>query len=367
MSALTEALERILNWWQQNGREQAASKLLPGLSYDEIEELVKDLPIRFPAEVYELYQWRNGSRNDEGLYFSLQKAVAKYLAQLESYDPSWMSEHDGPNWLRICCRMEAKEAGYLVISSNKETCPVVFLDLKTAGYVRRKYVSLTSRMLTFAECLETGVGERDERGYFIWRKYNISIVEEALAKLEDNLSIESLSEIEGDLTKYKDSRAVEPLIQALQIPLAKISDPDENRAIRQIAARILGELGDSRAVEPLICALQDEYWMVRTSAATSLGTLGDLRAVEPLINALQDAEQDVRRKAVVSLKYLKAVDPLIQALKHNDEWVRLVAAGSLGDLKDPRAVEHLSQLTEDEHEGVRKIATNALERIRRKD
>ena len=371
MSALTEALERILNWWQQNGREQAASKLLPGLSYDEIEELVKDLPIRFPTEVYELYQWRNGSRNDEGFYFSLQEAIAIYIDKLKSYDSSGMAEHIDVHSLKCFqifpVNFEAEQVGYLVIQENPETCPVIFDSIKNYDCIINKYASLTSMMLTFAECLETGVGEPDERGYLIWRKYNISIVEEALAKLENNLSIKSLGEIAGDLTLYKDSRAVEPLIQALQIPLEKISDPDENRAIRKIAAGLLGELGDSRAVEPLICALQDEYWKTRASAAISLGKLGDLRAVEPLINALQDTEQDVRRKAVGSLRSLKAVDPLIQALKHNDEWVRLVAAGSLGALKDPRAVEPLSQLTEDEHEGVRKVATNALERIRRKD
>jgi hypothetical protein len=368
MSNLTNALERILDWWKKNGYEEAVSDLQPGLSYAEIEEMVKDLPLRLPLEVYELYQWRNGSRNDEGFYLSLQEAIAIYIDKLKSYDSSGMSEHIDVHSLKCFqifpVNFEAEQVGYLVIQENPETCPVIFESIKNYDCIINKYASLTSMMLTFAECLETGVYERSEKGYLIWRKYNISIVEEALAKLENNLSIKSLGEIAVDLTLYKDSRAVEPLIQALQIPLAKISDPDENREIRNIAASLLGELGDSRAVEPLISALQDEYWMTRYWAAISLGKLGDLRAVEPLINALQDTEKDVRAMAVGSLKYLKAVDPLIQALKHNDGRVRMLAASSLGDLKDPRAVEPLSQLTEDEHEGVRKVATKALERIR---
>lgn len=37
----------------------------PGLSRDEIEDLVKDLPFKIPSEVYELYQWRNGARDGD--------------------------------------------------------------------------------------------------------------------------------------------------------------------------------------------------------------------------------------------------------------------------------------------------------------
>ena len=84
MSNLTEALNRIRNWQQQNGYE-AASKLLPGLSHSEIQELSKPLPIELPTEVYELYQWRNGSSDDTS-YFPLQKAVTKYLRKVQYYD-----------------------------------------------------------------------------------------------------------------------------------------------------------------------------------------------------------------------------------------------------------------------------------------
>lgn len=220
-------------------------------------------------------------------------------------------------------------------------------------------------MLTLAECLETGVYEGEER-YQIWRKYNISIVEKALSKLQNNLSLKSLSEISLDLMMFKDSRAVEPLIQALEIPLS-LADPYESIGIQQLAAQILGELDDSRAVSPLIRALQNGYWGTRRQAVKSLGNLRDSRAIEPLIKALEDSDKELSSMAAVSLVYLKAVNPLIQALKHSDRYIRMLAARSLGDIKDPKALEPLSHLTEDSDWNVRETAIRALKKIRQKD
>ena len=62
-----------------------------------------------------------------------------------------------------------------------------------------------------------------------------------------------------------DSRAVEPLIQALS---------DADRWVRMAAAWALGRLGDARAVSKLIQALDDEDWLVRTEASRALGRIG---------------------------------------------------------------------------------------------
>ncbi|HDZ76666.1 MAG TPA: HEAT repeat domain-containing protein, partial [Candidatus Omnitrophica bacterium] len=61
---------------------------------------------------------------------------------------------------------------------------------------------------------------------------------------------------------------------------------------RNSAIQALGKIGDSRAVEPLIEALKDEYRFVRDSAIQALGKIGDSRAVEPLIEALEDEDVD---------------------------------------------------------------------------
>jgi hypothetical protein len=61
MSNLTDALEVITGWLEQNQPELFAS-LQPGLSVSEIESQVEVLfPARLPTEVYELYQWKNGT------------------------------------------------------------------------------------------------------------------------------------------------------------------------------------------------------------------------------------------------------------------------------------------------------------------
>ena len=51
--------------------------------------------------------------------------------------------------------------------------------------------------------------------------------------------------------KWEKDRAVEPLIAALQ-------DENEDLAVRETAAKALGNIGDTRAVEPLIAQLNDD-------------------------------------------------------------------------------------------------------------
>ena len=63
MSVLTVALERIMNWLRQHQPSYAAS-FLPGLKLDEIQELEKELGFKLPEEIYQLYQWRNGTEED---------------------------------------------------------------------------------------------------------------------------------------------------------------------------------------------------------------------------------------------------------------------------------------------------------------
>jgi hypothetical protein len=94
----------------------------------------------------------------------------------------------------------------------------------------------------------------------------------------------------------------------------------------------LGKLNDSRAEEPLINALQDEDIFVRASAAESLGELKNPRAVEPLIRALKDIDNHVRYRAAIALGELgdtKAVGPLNQVLKENDSELQDAASEAL--------------------------------------
>lgn len=57
MSTLQEALEFIANWIQQNTPQW---DLTPGLSYENIRRMTRELTFELPLEIYELYMWRNG-------------------------------------------------------------------------------------------------------------------------------------------------------------------------------------------------------------------------------------------------------------------------------------------------------------------
>jgi cell wall assembly regulator SMI1 len=69
MSELTIALTRIAAWYQEN-MPQSCPVFQPGLSRSDIDELVKDLNFPVPDEVYELYEYCNGSSEERIVFRS---------------------------------------------------------------------------------------------------------------------------------------------------------------------------------------------------------------------------------------------------------------------------------------------------------
>lgn len=213
------------------------------------------------------------------------------------------------------------------------------------------------------------------------------------------------------LESITDRRFVKPLIVALK---------DQDEDVRRAAAKALGNIGDGRALESLIAALKDEDGEVRFRAASALGHIRDARALEPLVEALKKAltalanreafdrmsveevtnisnlewaatialgrigdaraveslvaaleksgTWQVRRDAAIALgqvKDVRAVEPLIVALKEGSPWeVRTAAGGALSEIGDQRAVEPLTAALNDEYEGVRQAAEDALKKIK---
>jgi HEAT repeat protein len=169
---------------------------------------------------------------------------------------------------------------------------------------------------------------------------------------------------------------VEPLLAALR-------DEEVHRA----ATVALGELGES-AVEPLLAALRDEDSDTRRAAAEALDWLSDLHVVESLLAASQTLNPDVtrqydrvqylalqlgsanwgaeRRAAAGALGKLgdpHAVECLVLALRHKDRYVREAAAKALGKLGDARAVEPLLAALRGKDWLLREAAAEALRRI----
>jgi len=145
-----------------------------------------------------------------------------------------------------------------------------------------------------------------------------------------------------------------PAVESLIVIL---NDDNKDTPTRQVAARILGEIGDPRAIEPLIAilshlnisigdnsvelalkkigtpavgslisALNDKNEYVVQDSARILGIIGDSRAVEPLINVLKDkkygcGESHTRKETAEALEKIKdhrSVEFLITAWKNMD-------------------------------------------------
>ena len=142
---------------------------------------------------------------------------------------------------------------------------------------------------------------------------------------------------------------------------------DEDWALREEAATLLGDFRDPRAVSPLVEALHDEDRAVREAATAALRKIGPA-AAPALLAALRDPNGNVQEAAVAILKDLatpETVEPLIGCLTSTNWIVRMHAATALGNLGDERAVRELVPLLMDSVKAVRVDATDALARIGR--
>jgi len=188
------------------------------------------------------------------------------------------------------------------------------------------------------------------------------------------------------LGKFKDTRAIEPFIEALASEnrevqhvmiweLVRFQDlavepliaalKNENPFVRSGVAQTLGILADNRAIGPLMETLKDKDPNVRAWSSEALGNYSDPIIIDAMLIALRDEDAHVRSVAANSLGYIAAgnprvLDPLISALKDENADVRWSAAQSLGYVLDNRAIEPLIEILDDEDPMVRKSALGSL-------
>lgn len=117
-----------------------------------------------------------------------------------------------------------------------------------------------------------------------------------------------LSELR-DINKEKRRSAVMKLgmmggEDALHALIRIIENEYEDMIVRGRAALMLGKLGDTRAVRPLIKALDAPGYQIPLHAAQSLGQLGDSRAIEPLLFLAEHSKDRLREAALEALKRL---------------------------------------------------------------
>src|SRR3989442_12893635 len=89
-----------------------------------------------------------------------------------------------------------------------------------------------------------------------------------------------------------------------------------------------------------IAALKDEDWALREEAATLLGDFRDPRAVGPLVEALHDKDRAVRDAATTALRKIgpAAAPALLAALQDPNSNVQEAAVAVLKDVAAPEAV-----------------------------
>ncbi len=182
MSEITEALQRI-EVWLQNHMPNRAAELKPGLTRDEIEGKVKDLPFSLPEEVYELYEWHDGSVDRFLLenydFLSLGSAVVAYhewLSEVQFHErkEGYFFEKSIPIFQLW------SENGVLlsIVCEDSKNYPVRMLDIYCRDFSVR-YRSLKDLILHLADWYESAkYYEKDdcweveaERERFLSKKY----------------------------------------------------------------------------------------------------------------------------------------------------------------------------------------------------
>ncbi len=156
--------------------------------------------------------------------------------------------------------------------------------------------------------------------------------------------------------------------------------------LRRDAVQTLGEFAletptapDPRIVSTLILSVRDAHGKIREIAIKLLAEMGATEAIKPLLPATQDEETAVRWAAVQGLMQLlnqttgeppsEAVAALIHSLRDPAWWIRETAARAIKDLtdriEDPRLIGwaaewlHLA-LSSDEYRIVRQSALDAM-------
>jgi len=227
----------------------------------------------------------------------------------------------------------------------------------------------------------------------------------ALGKIGDTKAIPAL------LSTLKDQE--DEVRSAACLALGSFKDPstfdditnvlldDPKIEVRQAAARALGKTGHPAALPYLMEALHDSYWWyeheyaagdllsaienmgtaavrrltealqdkegtVRKFAAGLLGRLGDPEAIEPLGMALYDLHHEVGKVAAESLARFgsPALGILVEALSHPEIWIRIHAIEALARIKDARVTPILLQMLNDPERDVKKRVIQSLGNLR---
>lgn len=162
----------------------------------------------------------------------------------------------------------------------------------------------------------------------------------------------------------------------------------KNKKVRLKAAQWLMENPNKKAVNPLIEALKDEDCEVRLCSLLALRYIRDPTTIDPILLMLKDDEEEIRMEAAETLFYIgesreieeKFIDhirdpswyyegdpsviaPVIDLLYDKSWRVRYRSLKLISKVNDPKIVEHLIKMINDEKQIVRITLYDILEEL----
>ena len=148
MSKIVEMLNKIKSWGDRH-KNNGYSKVEPGLTMREIDEIVSEYDFKLPQEIIELYLWGNGGgfhneRFYELSFYSLEDAVEKVQYK------DFYSEEDSEYILFI----GGQEDCYLWTDVKTEYTEIAFIYYNDEPTSSPIYPSFTAMLESIMENLE---------------------------------------------------------------------------------------------------------------------------------------------------------------------------------------------------------------------
>jgi hypothetical protein len=199
MWLIEESIERIINWIKI-GHPEIVDYIIPGLTDEEIETIVKDLPFSIPEELKCLYRYTNGISHiynyphrsvfiwERYALLTLQEAMERwkgvyanrYTIKDFSFNTAPEEHCYGSNCFPFLSDRANLEAYAIIDANDLNTCQVICTS--GADRIQRRYISLTALFQTLADwyeqenSLDTGRVDANnpikDKYFHTWKKYN---------------------------------------------------------------------------------------------------------------------------------------------------------------------------------------------------
>mgnify|MGYP000922302039 FL=1 len=187
--------------------------------------------------------------------------------------------------------------------------------------------------------------------------------------LLNNLTEDNIQEVFKVIKEIEETRNSEDIRKLLTFLEREQFPPHINvetlKKVKFSIIKTMGHLKEKDSLNILIKMLYKGKTRMKNAVSEALGNIGSEIAVEPLIETLKDETARVSAiKALGEIAGAGAVDCLITMLHDKDPEVRSAASTSLGQIKDPKALDELTKaLEEDSDVNVRRLASIAIGEI----